>query len=158
MSLHYRLSPQLGELAAGDEVVEGIRKQYFLTLIRGAAQLGELTDDVVTLGLLGLLMLAVYVGGCLPAYMGRGVVGLRAWFSQGSVEGKARGRYGELHADGNLTLGTGTREDALKLHVVVTIELHARTQVVGHFQWEEAVPFHAVDTEALERPSPSFSL
>ena len=61
--LFHPFSPKLCEEAVGDEVVEVGGELDINTFVGGAAESGELADDVVTLGLGGRFVRAIDGGG-----------------------------------------------------------------------------------------------
>ena len=103
---------QLRETAGGNEIIKAFREKYFGTLVWSVTQFRKLTDNVVALGLLGLLMLTDDGARHLAAP----VI---------DDEPIAVGRDFEGHRDGNLALAALRREQTLHLLVVVAIKTHA---------------------------------
>ena len=65
-------------------------------------------------------------------------------------ERKAVGRWPQGHVDRHFALGTGARQQALHLLVVVAVQALADVQTSGHLQGEEVVALGTVHAKALQ--------
>jgi hypothetical protein len=92
-----------------------------------------LADNIVALGLFGRLMRDGQIDKDITRR-----------------ETETVGGWPQRHRDGNLALGTGLRQQAVELLVVVTIEAKTWTQTVGHTLREQTISLYPIHTETLE--------
>ena len=138
----YGHSPQLSQLATGDEVLLGVAfKRHVLTAIGRVSELGELANDVLALRFLSNLQWQSQLGRRQQRTVG------------GIVDGQFHplSCHLERHVHRYLALSGATCHEPFEGYVVVAIESHAWTQSFRHAQRVQSVAFSPVHAEADER-------